>query len=497
MTAHSKMKDEKRELETWIEERKTTVRKQTCQWCKKSSKIPEGEENSACRKCKGKQMINSKLYDLWYYGNLKCPTCQKTDFIYNEIKEKVFDLTSEDSSVTIQKVPVCQNPACKNTRMIGTPGLLDVNARQLKLVSENNILKTLVELAQAQKNQKKMLNPLGLMEEGAIQFRTFGVETMEEHKDSARWCNPENKNMIENGKTGKWEPDISDYKTLVAYYLNHRSAINHFKDFAESVEAGMKKAEINVRVKVADIKKGPRSLYKFVIKNSLFDLLRCTFIYDTKEDLQLGVDYIARHYAAKNAGAPQISIVKNGWAKRVQGYVDIKTNLTDEHPENKRLLCYEMQHMTTGMAEAKKVLHEIYGRMRIIPNFEAKLNLGEPTKEEPVARRPRSNTMLAMQEKLMKRLDGEKNSDETIVAIGDNVDHKRRRFSVVGAAAKARRMSIVEMRKYRVNHRKSSTNKRRSSGSGSSMSTSPTPSDMSDTGTDEDRYLAGGDSGER
>merc|ERR1711964_17326 len=174
--------------------------------------------------------------------------------------------------------------------------------------------------------------------------------------------------------------------------------MGYFNRWETCTQKDIPLAEITNRIRVHTglldrekcIKKPERSLYKFLFKynkdgRQLKDLLRCTFVFNNKNDLQQGLEHII---AEKHA---DISLIKNGWANYTPDkhgeYVDVKIIFV--LPDNGA--CCEVQMLTKPLYDVKKLLHGNYGMTRILNSTGSEFTDAIKKWAESVPERRRAN----------------------------------------------------------------------------------------------------------
>merc|ERR1711964_549976 len=140
------------------------------------------------------------------------------------------------------------------------------------------------------------------------------------------------------------------------------------------------------------------------------DLLRCTFVFENKTDMQKGLAHIiaTRHN--------DINLIKNGWASYTPDkhgeYVDV--TIIFVLPNG---VCCEVQLLTKPLYDFKKCLHKDYGMMRII-NSPKGTELSSAIKKwtEAVERRQRCKTKMAAVAHMARRCRPVQNVDLRVSA---------------------------------------------------------------------------------
>merc|ERR1711964_440355 len=196
--------------------------------------------------------------------------------------------------------------------------------------------------------------------------------------------------------------------------------MGYFNRWETCTQKDIPLAEITNRIRVHTglldrekcIKKPERSLYKFLFKykkdgRKLKDLLRCTFVFNNKKDLQQGLEHII---AEKHA---DISLIKNGWANYTPDkhgeYVDVKIIFV--LPDNGA--CCEVQMLTKPLYDVKKLLHGNYGMTRILNSTGSEFTDAIKKWAESVPERRRAN----------KRIQ-----EANVKAFASRIENTRRRI---------------------------------------------------------------------
>ncbi|ETO04761.1 hypothetical protein RFI_32636, partial [Reticulomyxa filosa] len=183
----------------------------------------------------------------------------------------------------------------------------------------------------------------------------------------------------------------NDYLEKNCCKLFFDAAIMLPDDFDEELDNlgdAMIKADVSVHCSGGKVKRLLRSFYKnyFVYNGSaphLTDLLRCSFVFDTFEDLYQGVAIAYQHWQSFGG----ILRIKNRFSPQVVpfGYRDLMANV---HAPHSKVVC-ELQFHHKWFYNNKKPSHEIYKRARLFELDEiniayeyAKHNFGSEVKAE-------------------------------------------------------------------------------------------------------------------
>jgi len=242
------------------------------------------------------------------------------------------------------------------------------HSTKMERLTQGSFFSVLISLVEKGSKLRKLLRRDGLCNQNAIKVnlydRSDAYRTLTKHRTQP--------GRYDSKKTFTREA----FKLFEPCFRKHTESFPLFNTFAFNLarSIGGLKAPLSVTPLAAEgqqlldrnkcIKKGTRSLYKFLFKynedgKKLKDLLRCTFVFKNRADMQRGLNQIiaTRH--------DQINIIKNGWANYTQDkhgeYVDVTIIFVLDNGA-----CCEVQLLTKPLYDFKTCLHKDYGMTRIV-----------------------------------------------------------------------------------------------------------------------------------